>query len=212
MTFQVFPLRIHNILASCRKTLSGRRPVQYPHKKLHLAPARHIPSSRQRRNDRPLIPQYPQPTQFTQLDPSPSLLHSTPAAPTATSLGPHRRCALRAPPRGPRAARHRATLRRAPVMAHRLPTEREPHIALRHLTRRRCQVPPYTNDWPTGPQLPNSQDIKPAPPPVMYWNKTPVWGVLPTDGFHAHTVTLADNVAWIFGGFQRPAWSRPHEV
>jgi hypothetical protein len=27
-----------------------------------------------------------------------------------------------------------------------------------------------------------------------------VWGVLPTHGFRAHTVTLVDNVAWIFGG------------
>lgn len=34
----------------------------------------------------------------------------------------------------------------------------------------------------------------------MYWSKAPVWGVLPSHGFRAHTVTLADNVAWIFGG------------
>ncbi|KAH9958732.1 galactose oxidase [Russula dissimulans] len=34
----------------------------------------------------------------------------------------------------------------------------------------------------------------------MYWSKAPVWGTLPTHGFRAHTVTLADNVAWIFGG------------
>jgi hypothetical protein len=43
-------------------------------------------------------------------------------------------------------------------------------------------------------------NIEPAPPPVMYWSKAPVWGALPTHGFRAHTVTLADNVAWIFGG------------
>lgn len=34
----------------------------------------------------------------------------------------------------------------------------------------------------------------------MYWSKAPVWGALPAHGFRAHTVTLADNVAWIFGG------------
>ena len=50
------------------------------------------------------------------------------------------------------------------------------------------------------PRLPNAVDVEPAPPPVMYWSKAPVWGWLPTHGFRAHTVTLADNVAWIFGG------------
>jgi hypothetical protein len=50
------------------------------------------------------------------------------------------------------------------------------------------------------PHLPNVQNVEPAPPPVMYWSKAPVWGALPTHGFRAHTVTLADNVAWIFGG------------
>jgi hypothetical protein len=50
------------------------------------------------------------------------------------------------------------------------------------------------------PHLPNVLNIDPAPAPVMYWSKAPVWGTLPTHGFRAHTVTLADNVAWIFGG------------
>ena len=50
------------------------------------------------------------------------------------------------------------------------------------------------------PRLPNINDVEPAPPPVMYWSKAPVWGALPTHGFRAHTVTLADNVVWIFGG------------
>ena len=50
------------------------------------------------------------------------------------------------------------------------------------------------------PHLPNAVNVEPAPPPVMYWSKAPVWGTLPTHGFRAHTVTLADNVAWIFGG------------
>ena len=50
------------------------------------------------------------------------------------------------------------------------------------------------------PHLPNATSVEPAPPPVMYWSKAPVWGALPAHGFRAHTVTLADNVAWIFGG------------
>ena len=50
------------------------------------------------------------------------------------------------------------------------------------------------------PRLPNAVDVEAAPPPVMYWSKAPVWGWLPNHGFRAHTVTLADNVAWIFGG------------
>jgi Rab9 effector protein with kelch motifs len=50
------------------------------------------------------------------------------------------------------------------------------------------------------PHLPNMVNVEPAPPPVMYWSKAPVWGTLPTHGFRAHTVTLVDNVAWIFGG------------
>jgi Rab9 effector protein with kelch motifs len=50
------------------------------------------------------------------------------------------------------------------------------------------------------PHLPNVANVEPAPPPVMYWSKAPVWGTLPTHGFRAHTVTLVDNVAWIFGG------------
>ncbi|KAI0255637.1 hypothetical protein BJV78DRAFT_690122 [Lactifluus subvellereus] len=50
------------------------------------------------------------------------------------------------------------------------------------------------------PHLPNVLNVEPAPPPVMYWSKAPIWGALPTHGFRAHTVTLADNVAWIFGG------------
>jgi hypothetical protein len=52
----------------------------------------------------------------------------------------------------------------------------------------------------TIPHLPNATSAEPAPPPVMYWSKAPVWGALPAHGFRAHSVTLADNVAWIFGG------------
>ncbi|KAH9989555.1 hypothetical protein BJV77DRAFT_1069409 [Russula vinacea] len=79
--------------------------------------------------------------------------------------------------------------------------QRELDVAFCH----RLQVPrvPVSDPAPryrTVPHLPNALNVEPAPPPVMYWSKAPVWGVLPTRGFRAHTVTLADNVAWIFGG------------
>jgi hypothetical protein len=45
------------------------------------------------------------------------------------------------------------------------------------------------------PHLPNTLNVKPAPPPVMYWSKA-----IPTHEFCAHTVALADYVACIFGG------------
>ena len=35
----------------------------------------------------------------------------------------------------------------------------------------------------------------------MYWSKVHVWGALPTHDFWAHAVTLADNVTWLFGGY-----------
>lgn len=64
----------------------------------------------------------------------------------------------------------------------------------------RVPVPDPPPRFRAIPHLPNMVNIEPAPPPVMYWSKAPVWGTLPTHGFRAHTVTLADNVAWIFGG------------
>ncbi len=64
----------------------------------------------------------------------------------------------------------------------------------------RVPVPDPPPRFRAIPHLPNVVNVEPAPPPVMYWSKAPVWGTLPTHGFRAHTVTLADNVAWIFGG------------
>ncbi|KAF8496165.1 hypothetical protein F5888DRAFT_1794727 [Russula emetica] len=64
----------------------------------------------------------------------------------------------------------------------------------------RVPVPDPPPRFRAIPHLPNLANVEPAPPPVMYWSKAPVWGTLPTHGFRAHTVTLADNVAWIFGG------------
>ncbi|KAI0031469.1 hypothetical protein K488DRAFT_10658, partial [Vararia minispora EC-137] len=50
------------------------------------------------------------------------------------------------------------------------------------------------------PHLPNVKDVPPAPASLMYWSKAPVWGTLPTHAMRAHSVTLVDNIAWMFGG------------
>ncbi|KAI0063348.1 galactose oxidase [Artomyces pyxidatus] len=52
----------------------------------------------------------------------------------------------------------------------------------------------------TIPHLPHVKDAEPAPASVMYWSKAPVWGTLPTHAMRAHSVTLVDTLAWIFGG------------
>ncbi|KAF7791577.1 hypothetical protein EIP86_002593 [Pleurotus ostreatoroseus] len=52
----------------------------------------------------------------------------------------------------------------------------------------------------TTPQLPSGKEVEPAPPTLMHWSRAPVYGLLPTHGLRAHSVTLVENVAWIFGG------------
>ncbi|OSD03716.1 galactose oxidase [Trametes coccinea BRFM310] len=41
----------------------------------------------------------------------------------------------------------------------------------------------------------------------MHWSRAPVYGNMPPRGLRAHTVTLIDNVAWLFGGCdERTCW------
>ncbi|KAH7882189.1 hypothetical protein F5I97DRAFT_1817533 [Phlebopus sp. FC_14] len=47
---------------------------------------------------------------------------------------------------------------------------------------------------------PHHHDIAPAPATMMYWSRAPVHGALPMRNMRAHTVTLVDTVAWLFGG------------
>ena len=57
------------------------------------------------------------------------------------------------------------------------------------------------------PHLPHSKDSEVAPTVQMYWSKAPVWGTMPNHGMRAHSVTLVDSVAWIFGGCdERGCW------
>lgn len=50
------------------------------------------------------------------------------------------------------------------------------------------------------PRLPHAKDVELAPTTFMYWSKAPVYGQLPMRGMRAHSVTLVDNIAWLFGG------------
>ncbi len=50
------------------------------------------------------------------------------------------------------------------------------------------------------PHLPSGKDVEPVPATLMYWSRAPVYGLLPTHGMRAHSITLVDNIAWIFGG------------
>lgn len=57
------------------------------------------------------------------------------------------------------------------------------------------------------PYLPHSKDTETAATVQMYWSKAPVWGTMPNHGMRAHSVTLVDSVAWIFGGCdERGCW------
>ncbi|KAI0689382.1 galactose oxidase [Cytidiella melzeri] len=56
-------------------------------------------------------------------------------------------------------------------------------------------MPRYRNN----PHLP-AGNAEPVPATLMYWSKAPVYGLLPTHGLRAHSVTLVDGIAWIFGG------------
>jgi hypothetical protein len=51
----------------------------------------------------------------------------------------------------------------------------------------------------SNPHLPTG-NAEPVPATLMYWSKAPVYGLLPMHGLRAHSVTLVDGVAWIFGG------------
>lgn len=50
------------------------------------------------------------------------------------------------------------------------------------------------------PHLPTGLPMEMAPPTLMYWSRAPVYGHLPTRSMRAHSVTLVDNTAWLFGG------------
>jgi hypothetical protein len=50
------------------------------------------------------------------------------------------------------------------------------------------------------PRLPHDHEAEPSPATLMYWSKAPVYGAIPSRSMRAHSVTLVDSVAWLFGG------------
>jgi len=50
------------------------------------------------------------------------------------------------------------------------------------------------------PHLPSGPPMELAAPTLMYWSRAPVYGHLPSRSMRAHSVTLVDNTAWLFGG------------
>lgn len=49
------------------------------------------------------------------------------------------------------------------------------------------------------PHLPQYEAER-VPAAMMHWSKAPVHGALPTRSMRAHTVTMVDHMAWVFGG------------
>ena len=57
-----------------------------------------------------------------------------------------------------------------------------------------------TQKFRASPRLPHDKDAQPASSTIMHWSRAPVWGSIPTRTMRAHTVTLVDTTAWLFGG------------
>ncbi|KAJ7737879.1 galactose oxidase [Mycena maculata] len=60
----------------------------------------------------------------------------------------------------------------------------------------------------SSPKLPHDTEIDAAPSTVLYWSKAPVFGIIPTRTMRAHTVTIVDTTAWLFGGCDDKECSR----
>ncbi|TFK81738.1 galactose oxidase [Polyporus arcularius HHB13444] len=66
---------------------------------------------------------------------------------------------------------------------------------------------PPTHRIRNTPHLPHAKDVELAPATLMHWSRGPVFGAMPLHGTRAHTVTLIDNIAWMFGGCdERGCW------
>ncbi|KAJ3569502.1 hypothetical protein NP233_g5004 [Leucocoprinus birnbaumii] len=57
------------------------------------------------------------------------------------------------------------------------------------------------------PRLVHDKEAEAAPSTGMYWSRAPVFGAIPNRTMRAHSVTLVDNVVWLFGGCdERESW------
>lgn len=68
-----------------------------------------------------------------------------------------------------------------------------------HAVASRRPAPQTGPRYRQNPHLPGG-NAEPVPATLMYWSKAPVYGSLPSHGLRAHSVTLVDGIAWIFGG------------
>ncbi|KIY48537.1 galactose oxidase [Fistulina hepatica ATCC 64428] len=50
------------------------------------------------------------------------------------------------------------------------------------------------------PRFHLEEDVEPVASTLMYWSRAPMWGHLPIRTMRAHSVTLVDSTAWMFGG------------
>jgi hypothetical protein len=86
-------------------------------------------------------------------------------------------------------------------------TPHTPKHSLIHPTGTASHLPSSSARVRLLPHLPHFKDTEIAPTVQMYWSKAPVWGSMPNHGMRAHSVTLVDSVAWIFGGCdERGCW------
>ena len=60
------------------------------------------------------------------------------------------------------------------------------------------QIP--AQKYQPNPCLPHDKEAESVPSTIMYWSRAPVWGAVPMRTMRAHTVTLVDTTAWLFGG------------
>ncbi|KAG5651412.1 hypothetical protein H0H81_008746 [Sphagnurus paluster] len=52
----------------------------------------------------------------------------------------------------------------------------------------------------TIPTLPHDKNAEPVPSTAMHWSRAPTYGTVPQRTMRAHTMTLVENTAWLFGG------------
>lgn len=131
-------------------------------------------------------PQLPNPTALT-AQPGPSSPTPTPTAPGTPRITASRKSSsLRHVSNAPPPAEPAQSIKRRPSS----PSAKD---GKHHRNTREQRIR-------TNPRLPHSDDVPIAPATNMYWSRAPVHGTLPMHNMRAHTVTLVDNVAWVFGG------------
>jgi hypothetical protein len=59
----------------------------------------------------------------------------------------------------------------------------------------------------SAPRLVVDKEVDAAPSTGMYWSRAPVFGAIPNRSMRAHSLTVVDNMVWMFGGCdERESW------